>query len=69
MNEMVQCSAVELLTRLHSRDVSAIEVFDAHMQAIEATDTDINALSRCVLNAAPTRTGIIAVGKSNKLQI
>ena len=44
MNELVKLTATQQLRRLHSREISAVELFQVHAEIIEATNGDINAL-------------------------
>ena len=44
MNELTQYSASELVAKMHARELSAVEVFNAHAEAIEASNSAINAL-------------------------
>jgi Asp-tRNA(Asn)/Glu-tRNA(Gln) amidotransferase A subunit family amidase len=44
LDELVQKSATELVALLHSREVSPVEVVDAHLRAIEQLNPAINAI-------------------------
>ena len=43
-NDLTTKSASELVALMHSREVSPVEVVDAHLQAIERTNPAINAI-------------------------
>ena len=44
MNELVHYSATQLVEKMRGGVVSATEVLNAHVQMIEATNQEINAL-------------------------
>lgn len=52
MNELVQLNASQLVAKLRTRDVGAVEVLDAHAQRIDAANADSNALVTLCLDRA-----------------
>lgn len=52
MNELVQCTATELVAKLRVGEVSAVEIFNAHVQVIEAENPRVNALVTLCLERA-----------------
>lgn len=52
MNELVEFTATELVAKMKSGDVSAVEVFNAHAQVIETSNPTVNALVTLSLDRA-----------------
>ncbi len=44
MNELVQCTSTELVAKMRVGEVSAVEIFNAHAEVIEAENPSVNAL-------------------------
>ena len=54
MNDLVHINATELVAKMHSRELGAVEVFNAHAEAIEANNAEINALN--LISTNPVKT-------------
>jgi amidase len=52
MIDLVHFTATELVAKMHSRELSALEVFDAHARVIESTNAEINAMVTLCLERA-----------------
>ena len=52
MNELVRCTATELIAKMRTGEVSAVEIFNAHVEVIEAENSRVNALVTLCLERA-----------------
>ena len=52
MNDLVHFNATELVAKMHSRELGAVEILSAHAGVIEATNPEINALVTICLERA-----------------
>jgi amidase len=55
MNEIWQLSATELAQRIASRQLSSVEVVDAHLSRIDAVNPALNAVVRVLADEARAR--------------
>jgi len=53
MNDLVQFSATELVSKMYTGENVAVGLMNAHAQVIEAGNPDINALVTLCLERAP----------------
>ncbi|MBC8091537.1 MAG: Asp-tRNA(Asn)/Glu-tRNA(Gln) amidotransferase GatCAB subunit A, partial [Pseudonocardia sp.] len=52
MSELIRLSAAELARRIHAREVSAVEVAQAHLDRIAAVDATVHAFLHVATDAA-----------------
>jgi len=52
MNDLIQFSATELVTKMHAGEIGAEELMNAQARLIEASNPDVNALVTLCLKRA-----------------
>ena len=52
MNQIWKCNALDLADMIAKRDVSCVEVIDAHLARIEAVNASVNAIVRVLADEA-----------------
>lgn len=55
MSALTTCSATELARRIHNREVSAVEVLEAHLDRISQVNPDLNAIVTLTAESARAR--------------
>jgi aspartyl-tRNA(Asn)/glutamyl-tRNA(Gln) amidotransferase subunit A len=59
MSELIRLSAAELAAKIHSREVSAVEVAQAHLDRIAAVDEQVHAFLHVATDAALASAAIV----------
>ena len=59
MSDLTRLSAAELAAKIHSREVSAVEVAQAHLDRIAAVDEQVHAFLHVATDAALASAAIV----------